>query len=95
MDAVDVAAVQPDRMGTLCGCVLETQKVVGHLWRTGHLTGTVQAQHQQIHHQAIVLDDERGKLETPDDAVGVCVVHVLHRQETKEKTFSVKKQQLH
>ena len=58
VDAVDVAAVQPDRVGALCGCVLEAEEVVWHLGWPGHLTGTVQAQHQQVHHQAIVLYNE-------------------------------------
>lgn len=58
VDAVDVAAVQSDWVGALCGCVLETEEVVGHLRRAGHLAGTVQAQHQQVHHQAVVLHNE-------------------------------------
>lgn len=58
VDAVDVAAVQPDWMGALRVCVLETEEVVGHLRWASHLTGTVQAQHQKVHHQAIVLYNE-------------------------------------
>lgn len=58
MDAVDVAAVQSDRVGALCGCVLETEEVVGHLRWAGHLAGTVQAQYQQVHDQAVVLYNE-------------------------------------
>ena len=84
VDAVDVAAVQSDRVGALSGRVLETEEVVGHLRRAGHLAGTVQAQHQQVHHQAVVLHNEGGELEPPDDAVRVGMVHVLHRQ---RKTF--------
>lgn len=80
MDAVNVATVEADWMGAFCGCILETEEVVWHLGRTSHLTGTVQTQHQQVHHQAIVLYNERGKLEPPDDAVGVCVVHVLKQK---------------
>lgn len=87
VDAVDVAAVQSDWVGTLCGCVLETEEIVGHLRWAGHLTGTVQTQHQQVHHQAVVLYNERGKLEPPDDAVGVGVVHILDGQKTKRLTY--------
>lgn len=87
MDAIDVAAVQSDRVSALCRCVLETEEVVGHLWWASHLAGTVQAQHKQVHHQAVVLYDERGKLETPDDTVGVGVVHILDRQEDKEENI--------
>lgn len=75
--AVDVAAVQSDRVSGLGSGVLETEEVVGHLWRAGHLTGAVQTKDQQIHHQAVVLHDERSKLQTSDDAVRVGVIHVL------------------
>lgn len=87
MDAIDVAAVQSDWVGTLSRCVLETEEVIGHLRWAGHLAGTVQAQHQQVHHQTVVLYNEGGELEPPDDAVGVGVVHILNRQKTKRKTF--------
>lgn len=94
VDAVNVTAVQPDWVGTLCGRVLETEEVVGHLRRAGHLTGTVQAQHQQVHHQAVVLHNERGKLEPPDYAVGVGVVHILEGQESKGKILNTVNTQL-
>ncbi len=87
MDAVNVAAVQSDGVGALSRCVLETEEVIGHLRWAGHLAGTVQAQHQQVHHQAVVLYNEGGELESPDDAVGVGVVHILDRQKEKEETF--------
>lgn len=91
VDPVDVTAVQSDWVGAFCGSVLETEEVIGHLRWAGHLTGTVQAKHQQIHHQAVVLHDERGKLETPDDAVRVGVVHVLREwRRGGEKHLAVK-----
>lgn len=58
VDAVDVTAVQSDWVGALRGCVLETEEVIGHLRRASHLTGTVQTQDQQVHHQAVVLHNE-------------------------------------
>lgn len=69
-------------MGTLSGRVLEAEEVIGHLRRSSHLTGSVQTQHQQVHHQPIVLHDERGKLQATDDTVRVCVVHVLLGENT-------------
>lgn len=81
--AVDVAAVQADGVGALRSRVLEAEEVVGHLGRAGHLAGTVQAQHQQVHHQPVVLHDERGKLQPSDDAVRVGVVHVLEENKTQ------------
>lgn len=58
VDAIDVSAEETDGVGSLGGYVLETKKVIGHLRGPSHLTGPVQSQHQQIHHQAIVLHDE-------------------------------------
>lgn len=46
VDAINVAAVQSDWMSRLCGSVLETEEVIGHLWWSSHFTGTVQTQHQ-------------------------------------------------
>lgn len=87
MYAVDVAAVQSDWMCALGGGVLETEEVVGHLGRASHLTGTVQSEHQQVHNEAIILNNERSKLEPPDDAVGVGVVHVLREQLNKKLKY--------
>lgn len=83
MDAVDVSAVQANGVGTLCSTVLEAEEIVGHLWRSSHLAGTVKTQNEQVHHQAIVLHNEGGKLQAPDDAVRVGVVHVLERGKNK------------
>lgn len=91
MDAVDVAAVQSDWVSALRGSVLKTEEVVGHLRGTSHLTGTVQAENQEVHHQTVVLHDERGKLETPDDAVRVGVVHVLCERNKDEEKHSKNK----
>lgn len=77
MYAVNVSAVEADGVGALCGCILERQEVIGHLRGSSHLTGPVEPQHQQVHDQAVVLHDERGKLQTTDDTVRVGVVHVL------------------
>ena len=64
---------------------LEGEEVVGDLGRPCHLTGSVQAQHQEVEDQAVELHDEGGKLQATDDAVRVGVVHVLHRETvTKE-----------
>ena len=75
--SIDVARVEPDRMGHFGGHVLEDKEIVGHLRRTGHFRGALETQHQQVEHQAEVLGDERGELQTADDAVRVRVVHVL------------------
>ena len=56
---------------------LVLEKVIWHLRRPSHLTSSLQPEHQEVQHEAVVLDDERGKLQTSDDAVRVGVVHVL------------------
>lgn len=88
--AVDVTAVQSDWVSRLrCG-VLETEEVVGHLRGARHLTGTVQAEDQQVHHQAVVLHNERSKLQASDDAVRVGVVHVLEEMNVFTSWTSLK-----
>ena len=77
MHAVNVSRVEPDGMGALGGHVLVCEEVVGHLRGPGHLGGAVQAQHQQVQHQAVVLHNEGCELQPTDDAVRVGVVHVL------------------
>jgi len=74
----DVARVQPDGMSHFGRDVLKREEVVGHLWRSSHFAGTLQSEHQEVKNKSVVLDDERGELETADDAVRVGVVHVLH-----------------
>ena len=56
---------------------LVLEEVVWHLRRSRHLASSLQPKHQQVQHEPVVLDDERGELETSDDAVRVGVVHVL------------------
>ncbi|CAN8015573.1 unnamed protein product, partial [Ixodes persulcatus] len=75
--AVDVARVEAHGVGGLGGHVLEGQEVVGHLGGPRHLGGPLQAQSQQVQHQAVVLHYERRELQAPDDAIRVGVVHVL------------------
>lgn len=58
--------------------VLKREEIVGHLRRPSHFTGPLKAQDKQVKHQAVVLDNERGKLQATDDAVRVGVIHVLH-----------------
>ena len=56
---------------------LVLEKVIWHLRRSSHLTSSLQPEHQEVQHETVVLDDERGELQTSDDAVRVGVVHVL------------------
>lgn len=58
VDAINVAAVQSDRMSGLRGSVLETQEVIGHLGWSSHFTGTVQTQNQKVHNKSVVLYNE-------------------------------------
>lgn len=57
--------------------VLEGQEVIGNLRWASNLSGTSQSQHEQVQHQAIVLHDEGGKLQAPDQSIGIGVSHVL------------------
>merc|ERR1719422_1271412 len=53
------------------------EEVIRHLRRPGHLAGSVEAQHEEVHHQAVVLHDEGGELQTSHYSIRVGVVHVL------------------
>ena len=55
------------------------EEVIWHLRRAGHLAGTLQPEDQQVQHQAVVLNNEGGKLQAADHTVRVGVVHVLKR----------------
>lgn len=79
VNPVNVSAEEANGMGHLRGNVLETEEVIWHLGRPSHFTGPVQAQHQQVHHKPIVLDNEGSKLQPTNNPVGVCVIHVLRR----------------
>lgn len=74
---VDVAGVQPDGMSCLSASVLEGQEVIGNLRCASNLTGTSEAQHEQVQDQAIVLHDKGCKLQASNQAIGVGVGHVL------------------
>ena len=75
MELAQVSLAESDAARHLGVHILEGHEVAGHLRRSEHLTGSVQTQQKQVHHQVIVLDPEGGKLDPPDDAVAV--VHVL------------------
>ena len=55
MDAVDVAGVEADGVGRLGGHVLELEEVVGELGRAGHFGGALQAEHEQVQHEALFV----------------------------------------
>lgn len=69
MNSINVSTEESDGMSSFSGYVLETKKVIWHLRGPSHLTGPVQSQYQQIHHQAIVLHNEGSKLQASDDPI--------------------------
>ena len=77
MNAVDVALIESNGMSGLGGRVAELEKLVGHLWRTGKLAGSLQTKDQQVEHQSVVLRDERRELQTTNQTIGIDVVHIL------------------
>lgn len=84
MNAIDVSAEKANGMGHLSCNVLEAEEVIWHLGRPSHFTGTVQTQHQQVHHKPIILDDEGSKLQSTNNPVGVCVIHVLRKKKCEK-----------
>ena len=77
VQAVDVPAVDADRVAHLGGLVAEGEEVVGHLRAAGDLAGAREAEHEEVEHEAVVLHHEGGELQPAHDAVAVGVVHVL------------------
>lgn len=66
MDPVDVARVETDRVARLGRRVAELEEVVGHLRRTGHLARTLEAEDENVEHEAVVLQSrERERRSTP------------------------------
>ena len=63
----------------LGACVPEGEELVGALWGPGQLRRARKAEQQQVQDEAVVLRDERGKLQAADEAVAVGVAHVLVR----------------
>lgn len=77
VDPVDVARVEADRVAGLLLDGAEGEEVVGHLRRAGDLRRAGEAEHEEVEHEAVVLEDERRELEAADEAVRVGVIHVL------------------
>lgn len=77
MDAINVATIQANWMANFTSNILKSQEIVRHLRRSRHFTSALQAKYKQVQHESIVLRDERGELQTTNDSVAVCVVHVL------------------
>lgn len=76
MKAVDVAGVEANGMSGFGGTITVLEEVVRELQRTGHFTGTLEAEDEEIEDEAIVLEDESGELKTTDEAISVGVRHV-------------------
>mmetsp|Transcript_30637 Transcript_30637/g.99608 ORF Transcript_30637/g.99608 Transcript_30637/m.99608 type:complete len:435 (-) Transcript_30637:2259-3563(-) len=78
---VDVAAVEANRMPRLHRSVPERDELVRALRRPRNLRGAREPEHEEVEHEAVVLDDEAGELEAGDEAVRVCVAHILVRND--------------
>ena len=76
VNAIDVTRVKTDGVARFGGGITILQEVVGHLWRTRHLAGPLQAQDQQVKNQPVVLEDEGGELEAADKTVSVRMRHI-------------------
>jgi len=77
MEFVDIARVKADRMADFGGRIAVLEEIVGHLRGTGLFAGSLEAEDEEIHDETIVLENERGKLQSADETVRVRVGHVL------------------
>lgn len=88
MNSVNVSRVEPDGMGRLRLYILVCEEVVRAARRSRHVAGSLQAEHQQVVYQAVVLDDKGGELQSADYTVRIGVIHVLN--ETDNNTSKVR-----
>jgi len=82
VEAVDVSREEANWMCHFGRDVLKGEEIIRHLWWSSHFTGSLKTKYKKVKHQAIILDNERGKLEATNDAIRVGVVHVLHTATT-------------
>ena len=61
VDAVDIAAVEADRVPLLHARIAEGEELVGHLGEAGELRGAGEAEQQEVVDEAVVLG-VRGEL---------------------------------
>jgi hypothetical protein len=79
-EPVNIPAVHANRMSLLSSFVLEAHELIGLLGRASQIGCARESQRQQIQDQTVVLENEGGKLQTLEDSVRVCVVHVFVSQ---------------
>mmetsp|Transcript_45139 Transcript_45139/g.81182 ORF Transcript_45139/g.81182 Transcript_45139/m.81182 type:complete len:243 (+) Transcript_45139:3641-4369(+) len=76
-ETIHVTAVQANRMPELRVHVLEGEEFVGQLRWSCNFRGSRKTKHEEIQDKAVILEDERAKLQTLDETVRVCMVHVF------------------
>ena len=64
-------------MADFSGRIAVLEEIVGHLRGTSHLAGALETEDKEIHDETIVLENERGELQSTDETVSVRVGHVL------------------
>jgi len=62
MKFLDIARVKTDMVADFRGRIAVLAEIVGHLRGTGHLAGSLEAEDEEIHDEAVDLENERGKL---------------------------------
>ena len=85
MNSVDVSRVQTDRMGCLSLYILISEEVIRTSRGSCHITGSLQTEYEQVVNEAVVLNHERGELQSADYTIWVRVIHVLKKNDTVNK----------
>ena len=83
MGSVNISGVESDWMRCLSDYILEGEESVWHLWWSSHLAGSLQTQHQQVHHQTVVLYHKGGELQASDDTIRIGMIHILKTNRNK------------
>ena len=76
---IHVSRVEPYGMPRLRCAIPELEEIIRLLWRwrASNFACSLQAKQQQIDDQAVELEHEGRELQTTNQAVRICVVHIL------------------
>jgi hypothetical protein len=48
---------------------MELKEIIRHLWRSSHLTSSLQAQNEDVEHETVILEDKSQKLESTNHTI--------------------------
>lgn len=77
MQAIHITGIQANGMASFSCRIPVLKEIVGHLWRTSHLAGSLQTKDEEIKDKAIVLENKCRELQSTDQTEGVGMRHIF------------------